>query len=206
LARILIVHDDPQVLGLLSTLLRNASHEVQTASHASQAREIRTRLMPLDLVIADAKIPGMDVYEWTSWITAHSPGCRFLLLCAAGGEGVDRPLPPGCECVPKPFDPHELVRRVADRPELRRAVADSETIRCLERQLRDAQEALDRTSDQLRRLALLESDEDIADDVALLQEEVKRLRNAALEIHLIVHQRYQELLERRQGSGNLPEA
>jgi CheY-like chemotaxis protein len=62
--RVLVVDDDNDVLGLLSRMLRtlDGALEVVTASDGAQALE-QLRTSPIDLVLLDVLMPGMDGWE-----------------------------------------------------------------------------------------------------------------------------------------------
>jgi DNA-binding NtrC family response regulator len=76
---ILIVDDEPDVLGAYATLLRESlGVEVLTARNASEAiAALRSR--PVGLVLADYRMPGMD-------------GVQLLALCAREWPRVPRVL------------------------------------------------------------------------------------------------------------------
>jgi DNA-binding NtrC family response regulator len=212
MAKILIVDDEPQILELLSIVLTRAGHEVHTAGDPHKALDICSQPASFDLVLCDVAMPMMDGHEVTRWMAAHSPGCRVILMSAFDSGCEACPYPSGCEMVRKPFDPQEVVRRIAAALEQspRRSAESSQALypqirSQLLRQLVEAREALERASDQLSRLDLLRSDEELGDDVVPLQEQAKKLRSAALKVYLLAAQRYKDFQDGRLARGATPQ-
>jgi len=115
-ARILIVDDDPVVRLLLERLLTNAGYAVTTATHGAEALEAALRAeRPVDLAITDIRMPHMDGWELGRRLSHHWPGLPILYLSGFTSE-LSRFSPartPAAGFLPKPFDPDELLRRVA---------------------------------------------------------------------------------------------
>src|SRR5262249_9570662 len=59
-ARILVCDDDPDVLAFVGTVLRDNGHVVWEADAPSQALAIIERERPLDLLLVDYAMPGMN--------------------------------------------------------------------------------------------------------------------------------------------------
>ena len=45
------------------------------------AKELFTR-QPVDILVSDIRMPGMDGIELARWITSHAPGCALILISA----------------------------------------------------------------------------------------------------------------------------
>jgi CheY-like chemotaxis protein len=61
MAVILVVDDDEAILGLVSTLLRSAGHQIVTAANGAEAVAVyRSYAGQIDLVITDFNMPVMD--------------------------------------------------------------------------------------------------------------------------------------------------
>ena len=60
MAKILIVEDDPDILGLVRHHLGKAGHLVIATDSAEEAIEILTEKQPPDVAVLDVSLPGMD--------------------------------------------------------------------------------------------------------------------------------------------------
>ena len=125
-SRILVVEDDARLAATLDRVLTAEGYEVELAADGVQAlRSARER--PLDLVVLDVMLPGLDGIAVCRRLraTARMP---ILLLTALGGtEERVRGLDSGADdYLVKPFAYQELLARV--RALLRR-VAPSDNLR-----------------------------------------------------------------------------
>ena len=124
--RVLVVDDEPQILRALSTNLRGAGYEVDTAETAGEALS-NAAMRPPEAVILDLVLPdgrGTDVCrELRRWLTAP-----ILVLSAVGEEREKvEALDAGADdYVTKPFGMDELLARL--RAALRRAVPSGEPL------------------------------------------------------------------------------
>jgi len=59
--RILIVDDDPKILGLLGDMVSSLQHEVETAKDGFEA--MAKVGLDIDLILLDVNMPGMDGFE-----------------------------------------------------------------------------------------------------------------------------------------------
>ena len=112
-AHILIVDDDQRIRSLLKQFLIKNGYLVTEARDAAHARKILAGLA-FDLLIIDVMMPGEDGFALTEGIRdqVEAP----ILLLTARGETADRIT--GFEAgaddyLPKPFEPRELLLRVA---------------------------------------------------------------------------------------------
>ena len=119
--RILVVDDEPNILGTLAPLLRARGYEVFTAMNGRAAIETVDREKP-DLIVLDLGLPDMDGVDVCRAIreSSHVP---IIVLSARGAEGDKvRALDVGADdYVTKPFGGEELLARI--RAALRRAEA-----------------------------------------------------------------------------------
>jgi two-component system KDP operon response regulator KdpE len=121
--RILIVDDEPNILGTLAPLLRARGYEVFTAMNGRAGIETVDREKP-DLIVLDLGLPDMDGVEVCREIR-ESHAVPILVLSARGAEGDKvRALDVGADdYVTKPFGAEELLARI--RAALRRSDAPS---------------------------------------------------------------------------------
>ena len=123
--RILVVDDEPNILGTLAPLLRTRGYEVVTAMTANAAREAIARDRP-DLIVLDLGLPDVDGVELCREIReTHS--VPIVVLSARGGESDKvRALDVGADdYVTKPFGAEELTARI--RAALRRSDSPTAT-------------------------------------------------------------------------------
>jgi response regulator RpfG family c-di-GMP phosphodiesterase len=76
---ILCVDDEPNILTALKRVLRNAEHCVVLASGGAQALQVLEQ-MPVDLVISDMRMPGMDGAQLLEQVHARWPHVVRILL------------------------------------------------------------------------------------------------------------------------------
>jgi DNA-binding response OmpR family regulator len=110
---VLIVDDNERVLDLLDLLLANQGSTVLRAQNGSQCLAIARR-EPVDLVILDVMMPGMDGIKVTAELRRTMPSLPIILLtakddlatrAAAMALGVN-------EFVTKPIHNRDLLARV----------------------------------------------------------------------------------------------
>lgn len=122
-ARVLVVDDDPFVLGIVAMVLRRAGYETVTAPGPLQALEFIRGRDGFDLVVSDVIMPVMCGPELASRIRLLSPSSKIVLMTGCASEGqVPKDLP----FVGKPFSPSDLlgaVERVLQSPAPPRSIA-----------------------------------------------------------------------------------
>jgi DNA-binding response OmpR family regulator len=124
---VLVVDDNETVLDLLDLLLSNHGSTVLRAQSGSQCLAIVQR-EPVDLVILDVMMPGMDGIKVTAELKRTMPSLPIILLtakddlatrAAAMELGVN-------EFVTKPIHNRELLSRVRTQISTRRWEMDTE--------------------------------------------------------------------------------
>ncbi len=83
--RILVIDDDPQVLALISRLLRRSGYEVETIGDGGAAIERLRHEATLDedglaLVLSDLKMPGIDGLRILDEVKEYCPDAVFVLI------------------------------------------------------------------------------------------------------------------------------
>jgi two-component system KDP operon response regulator KdpE len=111
-ARILIVDDEPNIIGTLSSLLRTRGYDVRSAMTGRAAIDVVERDKP-DLVILDLGLPDMAGVDVCRQIR-QSISAPILVLSARGAEGDKvAALDAGADdYVTKPFGAEELLARI----------------------------------------------------------------------------------------------
>jgi two-component system, OmpR family, KDP operon response regulator KdpE len=118
-ARVLIVDDEPNIIGAVSPLLRARGYEVTSAMNGLTALESIERSAP-DLIVLDLGLPDIDGVEVCRRVR-ETMGVPIIVLSARGAEGDKvRALDAGADdYVTKPFGTEELLARI--RAALRRS-------------------------------------------------------------------------------------
>lgn len=110
--RVLIVDDEPRILSMMRRVLEADGYGVSMAGDGTSALEI-LRSEPVDLVILDVMMPGMDGFEVCR--LARRESVVPILMLTARDASADKVS--GLDCgaddyVVKPFETDELMARV----------------------------------------------------------------------------------------------
>ncbi|APR79485.1 two-component sensor histidine kinase [Minicystis rosea] len=115
-ARILVVDDEPDAQELVKRLLEEQGARVVTASSATEALDMLSET-PIDAVVSDIGMPGMDGYEMIRRVRAGSAAHTVpavALTAYARPEDRARALDAGYQAhVTKPVEPAEMLATVA---------------------------------------------------------------------------------------------
>ena len=124
-SRVLVVEDDPANRQLAVRILEREGYQVEQADGGPRALEI-AEAMPVDLVLMDLSMPGMDGLETTRrlrQLAGHATTPVIALTAHAMTEDTQNAIAAGCDDVMvKPYRPAELiaaVARVLGTPDLR---------------------------------------------------------------------------------------
>jgi len=122
-ARILIVDDEPNIIGTVAPLLRARGYDILSAMSGRAALEAVERDKP-DLIVLDLGLPDIDGVEVCRQVR-QTLSVPILVLSARGAEGDKvRALDAGADdYVTKPFGAEELLARI--RASLRRVETPS---------------------------------------------------------------------------------
>jgi DNA-binding response OmpR family regulator len=124
---VLLVDDDPTLLGVLSRRLSREGLIVHTAPSGSAALASLDRGWPA-LLIVDLMMPGMDGFELCRRVKRIADLPIIVLSSVDASESKVRALEQYAEdYITKPFDPDELVARVGRV--LRRSISGAGTLR-----------------------------------------------------------------------------
>jgi two-component system cell cycle sensor histidine kinase/response regulator CckA len=113
---ILIVDDEPEVLALTTSILRAEGYTIVATGDPREALRIaRSRPEPLDLLLTDVVMPGMNGRELAGRLRVFRPGIKVLFMSAYSAETVENfgiRLAPGEPFVVKPFAVADLANKV----------------------------------------------------------------------------------------------
>ncbi|MEY3424383.1 MAG: hypothetical protein RIS81_1559 [Actinomycetota bacterium] len=111
-ARILVVDDNPEILDLLSILLKGEGYIVNASLTAEKAEQLARSLSP-DLAIIDVVLPGMRGPELARRLRRFSDlPIIFLTAATSEADQLEGFASGGSDYVLKPFLPHVLKARI----------------------------------------------------------------------------------------------
>jgi len=111
--RILVVDDDPNVLGAVVESLQAAGHEVATARDGRDAMA-QLASAPFEVVVTDVRLPGVDgirLFEQARQ-SPRRPAVIIITSFGSVSDAVELLKQGAADYLLKPFDPDELVLRV----------------------------------------------------------------------------------------------
>lgn len=120
---VLIIEDDPDIRGIVSTLLASEGYKVETAADGLAGLE-RAFLIQPDLLLVDLRLPSLNGTEVCKRLRAGRLDTPIIVISAAGDEfdkvlllelGAD-------DYLVKPFGARELLARI--KAVLRRSTAE----------------------------------------------------------------------------------
>jgi two-component system cell cycle sensor histidine kinase/response regulator CckA len=115
-ATILVVEDEPAVRTIVTTSLRRKGHRVLQAASADEALQVASaQTEPIDLLLTDANMPGMNGIDLARTLAAERPD-MLIVIMSGFTEDTLRLRDAGVAAVmlPKPFSPSELQRTIAE--------------------------------------------------------------------------------------------
>ena len=113
MAQILLAEDDSSMRDFLAKALRRAGHEVEAVGDGLDAlQSIGQR--PVDLLLADVVMPGLDGIELARRAAKQQPGLRVMFITgfAAVALKARDQAPKGARVLSKPFHLRDLVDQV----------------------------------------------------------------------------------------------
>src|SRR5690349_16363968 len=80
MAKILMVDDDADVLEVLSSIVRNAGHEVAAEASGRRALEILDGPAPVELLVTDVAMPDSNGFNLARLARMRRPTLRILFV------------------------------------------------------------------------------------------------------------------------------
>jgi DNA-binding response OmpR family regulator len=109
--RVLVVDDEPQMVGIVAYAFETQGFEVITAYDGEQAMQ-KINSEQLDLVLLDVMLPRMDGYEICQIVRQNTTLPVILLTARREDEDIIHGLELGADdYLTKPFNPRELALR-----------------------------------------------------------------------------------------------
>jgi two-component system, cell cycle sensor histidine kinase and response regulator CckA len=113
---ILVVDDEPAVLGFLTGTLSRTGYRVVQAESADQAlRVCRDRGHSIDLILTDVVMPGLNGCELVEAIRGLGFEPRTLFMSGYHRDvALDSGIADTAQFIQKPFTPAQLVKKVKE--------------------------------------------------------------------------------------------
>ena len=142
--KVLMVDDNPTNLQVLQATLEGQGYRLLAARDGPSALAVAAKAAP-DLILLDIMMPGMDGYEVCRRLKSDPATCDIPVIFLSALEQTEdkvKGLQLGAvDYITKPFQPAEVIARVNTHL----------TLRCLQRQLRDANAALTELNQNLEK-------------------------------------------------------
>jgi DNA-binding NtrC family response regulator len=113
--RILIVDDERNMCTVLSMLFADRGYEVATAGDGAEAIRLLERGEPVDLIISDLKMPGVDGIGILDWLKGTERDIPLILITAYGTipDAVQAVKKGAVDFFTKPFNSDVIVHTVS---------------------------------------------------------------------------------------------
>lgn len=114
---ILVVDDDPAIRKVATRVLELHGYTVLTVATGEAAMDlIAERETPVDLILTDIVMPGMNGHELATWLGAEHPQIRVLFTSGLPEEAVVHrgALDAGTPFIEKPYAIADLVHRMRE--------------------------------------------------------------------------------------------
>jgi CheY-like chemotaxis protein len=114
---ILLIEDDPAVRSIVSTMLATRGYEIVDAADGEEAiSRFETRDGPIQLVVSDVMMHGLDGRQTIDRIRTIEPATKVLYMSGYTDDAINRNgrLAPGTGFIQKPFSGEELATRVRE--------------------------------------------------------------------------------------------
>jgi two-component system cell cycle sensor histidine kinase/response regulator CckA len=110
---ILLVEDETGVRSFVRTVLERHGYRVlDTASSEAALARLRGHEDPIDLLLTDIMLPGMDGGQLARQLRGERPELRVLFMSGYTDPALEHALPPKAGFLEKPFTAHALLARV----------------------------------------------------------------------------------------------
>ncbi len=110
---LLLVDDEPAILGALQRVFRKAPYTIHTAENGEVAMDLLEQT-PVDAALVDLQMPQMDGMTLLAKMRDQWPHVRVVILTGSGGvqEAVEAIQLGASDFLEKPFEPERLDARI----------------------------------------------------------------------------------------------
>lgn len=114
---IVLLDDDVEILTIFTRMLMTAGYFVTTSQIAEHALAVLSSDQPVDMVISDLVLPGMDGMRFCNQAARLREGMSFIVM-----TGSDRKInlcdfPPGTHAIYKPFRRRDVLELIGSKLE-----------------------------------------------------------------------------------------
>ncbi|WP_053826241.1 sigma-54-dependent transcriptional regulator [Lascolabacillus massiliensis] len=110
---ILVIDDNLTVCLMLKSWLVKKGFNVDTASHAEEAKE-KVRESPYDMILSDIMMPDTDGFAFLKWVKKYDPD--ILVIMMTGFADIDSAVEAmkngAVDYISKPIDPEKLFNKI----------------------------------------------------------------------------------------------
>ena len=117
---VLLVDDEYLVRGVLKEILQEQGFYVIAVGSAAEAIQLLAKLVHIDVVFSDIKMPDMDGFELARWIHLNQPDIPVILASGYAGKTNMAAELGWAEFVRKPFDFDHIVAKIREVAERKR--------------------------------------------------------------------------------------
>jgi len=203
---VLLVDDEAAIRTMLCQALQRNGFTMLEAESGPAAIELtRRESCPIDVLVSDVVMPGMNGIELARELCAERPGLRVVLI--SGYADTPAPIEPDWQLLHKPFPPSVLAEKIklvcpeaaASAPSDCQPGEESlqQIEEALQREMREAREEYVRASREYRRLVGFGKEVPASDPDPLLTRQAADLRKTKLQAYAESVSRLAELRKRK---------
>ena len=128
--RVLLVDDEPSILSVLSTLLKQQGYEITPSLGGEKAKEL-LQADSFDLMISDIRMSPVNGLELLKYAKAIQPGISVIMVTAYGSvETAVTAMKEGAfDYVTKPFKVDEILMTIQRALEFRRVLTENDVLK-----------------------------------------------------------------------------
>jgi DNA-binding NtrC family response regulator len=111
---VLVVDDEYLMRGVLTEILKDCGLYVIAAASAEEAIWYLSKLVHIDVVFSDIKMPGMDGFELARWVHQHKPDLPMILASGYSGKTSMAADLCGAQFLQKPYNFDKIVHKIRE--------------------------------------------------------------------------------------------